>query len=104
VYKSLHTMLFGNAYNYILSTAEQVDEDHLGEDSHESQSNCNLDTARDFLNGLLDCDDCGDKVPKALSRMQSKIAEETTLLCDGCSILVAVHGYGADTPEIGSFT
>ena len=68
--------------NYALSNVDEGDDDRSGEDSHESQSNCDLDTARDFLNGLLDCDDCGDKVLKAVSRIQSKIAEEKTLLCD----------------------
>ena len=55
MYVSLHTMLLANAYNYTLPSDDQGDEDNSGENSHESQSNCDLDTARDFLNGLLDC-------------------------------------------------
>ena len=80
--QSLHTMLFTNAYNYTLPTADERDEDNSGEDSCESQSNCDSGTTRDFPNGLLYWDDCGDKVPKAVSRIQSKIIEENTLLCD----------------------
>ena len=52
--------MYANAYNYTLPTTDEGDEDNSSEDSHESQSNCDFDTARDFLNGSLDCDDCGD--------------------------------------------
>jgi len=76
VYETLYTMLFANAYNSTLPTADEVDEDKYGEDSHKSQRNCDLDMARHFLNDLLVCDDGGDKLPKAVSRIQSKISEE----------------------------
>ena len=60
-------MIFANAYNYTLPTADEGDEDNSGEDSHESQRNCELDTAWEFLNGLFDYDNCGDKIHKAVS-------------------------------------
>ena len=61
-------MPFANAYSHTLHTADDGDEDKYVADIHE------------ILNGLFDRDVCGDKVPKPISRIYSRLTEEKTLL------------------------